>query len=220
MKSIRSLRVLSLLGFLLLIAPFYDHCNGHRMRKIEEVPVEAQATEELSVAIDTISKDKIIELKDTVNYAVVTEPSFFQKAYEFIDDEDSESAIEMAFLSADSFIESDFKNLKTNLIKDIKKDHCQGILLHFKFICFLFIVIFSFFMLLFSFTKKWRLIYNYSLINITLLLITITCIVFFDEFFEDIKQIKWGYYVFTIVQILIFVLSKRVYNRISFGKIE
>jgi hypothetical protein len=35
MKSIYSLRLLSLLGFLLLIAPFYDMCNGHGMKKAE-----------------------------------------------------------------------------------------------------------------------------------------------------------------------------------------
>ncbi|MES2543456.1 MAG: hypothetical protein V4548_01110 [Bacteroidota bacterium] len=213
MKSIHSLRVLSLLGFLLLMAPFYDHCNGHYgvMRKTEEAPIEVPAVEESIIEVDTISSEVVSE-KDTVSYTNVEETPFFQKVFEFIDDENSQSAFEMATFSISAFIECDFKNLKTDLIKDIKKDNCQGIIFQFNNLCFLFIVGFSFLILLFSFTKKWRLIYMYSLINLILLLITIICIVFFDDLFEEIKQIKWGYYAFSIVQILILVLSKSERN--------
>jgi hypothetical protein len=211
MKSIISLRVLSLLGFLLLMAPFYDHCSW---RKTEEAPVEAPAIEETEVEIDTISTEKGVYKKDTVNYPIAEEISFYQKAYEFIDDEDSENAFEMAKMGGDFFLNFNFKEFKAELIKDIRKEHCKGIAFLLKNICFVFIILLSFLMLLFSFTKKWRLIYMYSIINLILLLITIVCIVFFDGFFKDINQIKWGYYVFSIVQILIFIFSKKLSNRV------
>ncbi|MGC4039834.1 MAG: hypothetical protein QM710_03315 [Flavobacterium sp.] len=40
MKTKRLLRVLSLLGFILLIAPFYDSCNGERMLKMADTNAE------------------------------------------------------------------------------------------------------------------------------------------------------------------------------------
>ena len=52
MKSIRTLRLLSLFGFLLLIAPFYDQCNGHGMKKVEEAPA-VEVIDTTAVVIDT-----------------------------------------------------------------------------------------------------------------------------------------------------------------------
>lgn len=61
MKSILKIRLLSILAFMLLIAPFYDSCNGDRMIKTSETVTET-VTDSSNVAIDS---SKIV-LQDSV----------------------------------------------------------------------------------------------------------------------------------------------------------
>ena len=105
MKSIRALRLLSLLGFLLLMAPFYDQCNGRGMKKVEAKPEEVMVD---TTAVDTpsvknnapvlLTKEPIIN-KDSITEIKVYKTPFYVKAYEFIDDENNENAFELANMS-------------------------------------------------------------------------------------------------------------------------
>ena len=222
MKSILSLRLLCLLGFLLLIAPFYDQCNGHGMRKVEEgSPVEVIDT--TAVVIDTTIVDTtVVETNavknnnsieqnpiatDSVGEVETIDTPFYEKAYEFIDDEETLNAYEFAVNSLILF-EGSFLELKKGVKKGIKENDYSGLFVYLTTLCFLFIILFSISMLILSFFNKVKLIRRFSKINLVLVFITIICILFFEPFFETYKQFKWGYYAFTLVQLGIFYTSK------------
>ena len=209
MKPNPSLRILCLLGFLLLMAPFYDSCNGHLMKQVE---ADAEATPDTTaVEIDSVKIDSTEISKIEVD--TITTPfeiSFPEKAYEFIDDENSESAFEFAKISLNSILEFDYAEFK----KGIKKDGYKGLFFFLKNLCFSIIVLITFFNLVFSILKRTNWIYRLSILNLILLSITMLCI-FLEGLFENISQIKWGYYAFIIVQIGVYVISnslKRIPN--------
>ena len=210
MKSIRILRLLSLLGFLLLMAPFYDQCNGHGMKKAEvpteEVMVDTIAIESLtfknnnSIERNPIAKDSIVDLK-------TIETPLYVKAYEFIDVESNQNAFELANMSS-IYFEGSFAEFKEELSKDFKKHKYDGLSLFIRSFSFVFIMFITFSILILSFTKRIKWVYKLSIANLSLILITLICILFFDDLFETYKQIKWGYYAFTLVQLGIFYTSK------------
>lgn len=210
MKSIRTLRLLSLLGFLLLMAPFYDQCNGHGMKKAEaptkELMVDTTAIESLtvknnnSIERNPIAKDSIVDLK-------TIETPLYVKAYEFIDVESNQNAFELANMSS-IYFEGSFAEFKEELSKDFKKHKYDGLSLFIRSFSFVFIMFITFSILILSFTKRIKWVYKLSIVNLSLILITLICILFFDDLFETYKQIKWGYYAFTLVQLGIFYTSK------------
>jgi hypothetical protein len=220
MKSVRTLRLLSLLGFLLLIAPFYDQCNGHGMKKVlpaaEEVMIDTTAVVIDTTAVDTpsiknntpvfVTNDPIIN-KDSIAEIKRKEIPFYFKAYEFIDDYSNENAFELANISR-AYFEGSFVEFIKELIKDFKKHKYDGISLFIRSFSFVFIVLISFSILILSLLKRIKWVYKLSIVNITLIVITLICILFFDSLFTTYKQIKWGYYAFTLVQIGIYYTSK------------
>lgn len=220
MKSIRTLRLLSLLGFLLLMAPFYDMCNGHGMKKVVEAQPE-EFIDTTAVVIDTtaietavvknntpivVEKEPIIN-NDTITEIKTEEISFYQKAYEFVDEEETLNAYEFASLGTCLF-EGSFSDLKKDIKQGIKENDYSGFFMYLRTYCFLFIILFLISMLFLSFFNRVKLIHRFSKINLVLLIITIICTSLFDPFFETYKQIKWGYYAFILVQIGIFYSSK------------
>jgi len=220
MKSIRSLRLLSLLGFLLLIAPFYDQCNGRGMKKVEAT-AEDVMVDTTAVAIDTtavvtptvknntplLAENEAIIFEDSIAETKKYETPFYQKVYEFVDDEDNQNAFELADVSR-GYFEGSFAEFKEELIKDFKKHKYDGLSLFIRSFSFVFIVLISFSILILSFTKRIKWVYKLSIVNLSFILITLICILFFDSLFETYKQIKWGYYAFSLVQIGIFYSSK------------
>jgi hypothetical protein len=212
MKITHLLRVLSLLGFLLLIAPFYDSCNGHRMLReaeaVDAVAVDTTAVEINSTKIDSteIAKTKV----DTINNSVENyEISFLEKVYDFIDDDNSENAFEFAKIGINNILEFDYKAFKKDTKKE--KDLYKVFFFNLKNFCFVLICIITFLIFIFSFKdSKWR--HKLSGLNLILILITVICL-FFEGLFETITQIKWGYYAFIITNLLIFYYSSRALNR-------
>lgn len=213
MKSNQSLRILSLVGFLLLIAPFYDQCNGRGMKQAA-VPVEDVAVDTIAAVIPSIDYNKSIENDNKVNDSIInetiSEPAFYQKVYNLIDDEDNLNAFELAYMSEGFFekLFTDFKKLKEEFSKDFRKHDYVDFFFLIRSFSFSLIVLISFGTLVLSITKRTERVHKLSLLNLFFILITLICILFLDPFFETYKQIKWGYYAFTFVQIAIFYTSK------------
>lgn len=205
MKTNRMLRVLSLLAFLLLLAPFYDSCNGERLLKKADATAEPVVDSTLAVIDNTgIDSTQIASVEiDTFNAPVETyEESFFDKAYEFVDDDESESAFEFAKLSIDSIYDFVTTTSKKNII-DFGLD---AVFFNVKNFCFLLIVIVTLLISIFSF-RNIKKVNKLSRLNFILLSITVICL-FLEGLFESITQIKWGYYAFILVNSLIFCYSK------------
>jgi hypothetical protein len=207
MKTTRLLRVLSLLGFLLLLAPFYDSCNGERMHRIADARAEA-AVDSTAVVKDStlIDSTEICNTEvDTINNSVENcEPSFVEKTYDFIDDDNSENAFEFAKISVDNFLERDYIAFKKDTKKE--KDLYKVFFFNLKNFCFVMICLITFLIFIFSFAKcKW--LHKLSRLNLILILITVICL-FMGGLFETISQIKWGYYAFITTNLLIFYYSK------------
>lgn len=89
MKSTSLLRVMSLFGFLLLIAPFYDQCNEKGMKSKKAEEAETSAID----AKDSTQVQKT-EVKEEINLNLEKEP-FLTRAYEFIDDEETQNTYEL-----------------------------------------------------------------------------------------------------------------------------
>lgn len=184
MKTTRTLRLLSLLGFLLLMAPFYDSCDGNYIHK-----VNADGTE------------------------IKIEKSVRTKIYDVVVNEEAFNAFKIANLSIYTIQETTFKEFKDEISKSFKKEDWYKDLG--MFISFLFdiIIIISFVLFLLSFTKKTKSLHKLALANSILILITFFYVILLESSFEHFHQIKWGYYAFIIVNILIFYYSKP--NRIK-----
>ena len=98
MKTNRLLRVLSLVAFLLLLAPFYDSCDDRQVDANAEATVDSTAVQIDSVKIDSTETDTV--KIDTINSSVEKHNiSFSDKVYNFIDDEDSSSGFELAYVN-------------------------------------------------------------------------------------------------------------------------
>ncbi|MFM9987659.1 hypothetical protein [Flavobacterium sp.] len=220
MKSNSILRLLSLLGFLLLFAPFYDSCNGKGMK---DTVIEAPAAEEILPLgeTDTIADNKMLIENDTINSHIIIEndiisnvimkePSFYEKIYEFIDDEHNQNAFEMAYISIDT-IKTLFKNSLDKILMDCKegiaKRDFSGLAFLVGFFCVLIIVLNTVVILVLSSIKRFKLIYKFLNINLICSFIFLIS-VFFLPFFETYTQVKWGYYAFITVQIWIYFISK------------
>lgn len=218
MKSSQILRLLSLLGFLLLFAPFYDTCNGKGMKDaaleapaVEEAPsvteTDTISNDDVLVETDTINNDTASIENDTINDEIIAEPTFYQKAYEFIDDERNQNAFEMADLSRNLLIglhETSFDEILRSCKEGIAKRDFSGLALHIGSFCFIIIVVNTFAVLVLSGFKRFRLFYRLSFVSLICILVFLTCVPFMS-FFETYKQIKWGLYTFSITQTLILV---------------
>jgi hypothetical protein len=184
MKTSRLLRVLSLLGFLLLLAPFYDSCDGNYIHKVNNEGTE-----------------------------IKLEKSLKKKVYDVIVNDEAFNAFQIASLSIYVVKDFTFAEFKEVVSKFFQKDNWYkniGTIISFFFD---FIILISFSMFILSFTERIKALNKLALINSILILITFGYIIFFDKSFEYFRQIKWGYYTFIIINILIFYYSKRELNK-------
>lgn len=201
MKSTSLLRVLSLFGFLLLLAPFYDQCNGRGMKLEKSEVVEISKNDDKEPipvqTTETIEKENLHSDKEP----------FLTRAYEFVDNEETQNAYELAkFLGV--YFDITFDDFNAEIKEDLKENKYDSISYLIRSIAFLSILIFTTMQLLSSFFKRYKVMCKLSNFNLISLLIGIICIVFFDSLFETFRQIKWGFYVFLVVQITLFYFSK------------
>jgi hypothetical protein len=170
MKTNRLLRVLSLFGVLLLMAPFYDSCDGHYFHKINT------------------SNGK----------EVITEKPFTQKVYDIVVDDEAFNAFQIASLSYYAIKESTFTEIKNDVAKSVEKKSWYKdieILVSFFFDV---VILLSFFLLFLSFTKRNTVFEKVALVNLVLIVLTLCYIIFLDNSFKHFSQIKWGYYAFIL----------------------
>jgi hypothetical protein len=203
MKSTHLLRVLSLLGFLLLMAPFYDQCNDKKMksRKVAMLD-EANATK-----VDKFKEQEPIELDSERKLVSST-------IYDFIVDEDSQNMFELAEFGY-VFLENNFAEFKDEVAQDFKKNNFDTLTFLLRTIAALLIIGFTIFQLIAAILKKQKWMSLFSLCNLIFLLIIAICIVFFDRMFETLSQIKWGFYTFIILQIVLLYFSKKELKKTS-----
>lgn len=211
MKTNRTLRLLSLLGFLLLLAPFYDSCNGSGFTRIQDA-TDVPLPDTTVVAMDSRSTDvnKIDEIKVDTTQHVFEEykPSFVEKTYDAIVDEESFTGFEIASFLIFAVQDITFKEFKEEIPRSFETDDWYKDIGMFISFLFDFIVLISFSLLILSFFKKQKLFTKLALANCILVIITFLYIICLEKSFEHIRQIKWGYYAFIITNLLIFYYSK------------
>jgi len=181
MKTTRILRLLSLLGFLLLLAPFYDSCDD----QLRKQPINEQGN----------------PVKETKN--------IIEKLYDVVVDDEAMNAIEITGISLFMIQNATFDDCIKDITKSFHtKDWYQdlGVVISFLFD---FIILFSFLILILSFTKKIKLLSKVAFANTILVASTLLYIILLEKSFEHWHQIKWGYYAFIMVNILIYYYSKQ-----------
>ena len=168
MKTNRLLRVLSLLGVLLFFTPFYDSCDGNYLH----------------------------EIKTTNGKEVIAEKSFKQKVYDIVVDDQSLSAFQIASLSFYAIKEATFTDIKNDIVKSVKrKDWYKDLGIVFSCI-FNVVILLSVSLLILSFTQRHSLFKKVALVNLVLIVVTISYLIFLEKSFVHFTQIKWGYYAF------------------------
>ena len=185
MKNSRKLRILTLIGFLLLFAPFYDSCSDKKgifVKTYDEKNVDGTAIEK----------------------------TIYDKAYNIIVDEHSFSGFEIASFFVYGIQEfNSFNDFKIEISKSVQQEDWYKNIGMFISIIFDFIVLISFLLFILSFLKRKNMFIKLSLTNCILVLITLLYIIFLENSFKNWSQIKWGYYVFICTNFLIFYYSKR-----------
>lgn len=199
MKITFTLHFFCIIAFLLLFCPFYDSCNGKGMKEKAAEVTEAAST------LETNPNPIITEVEKPIPEV---EQPFLNSIYEFIDDGATQNALEFAWLTVD-FFEVSFQEFKADIKKSVTKNDFSILFFWLKNFAFLLISIFTFLNVILCFTSKLTFVYRFSKWNMILLLVTIIC-VFLEGFFEQLSQIKWGYYCFFINSIVIFYLSKKL----------
>lgn len=186
MKTNRLLRMLSLLGVLLLMAPFYDSCDGNYFH----------------------------EIKTANGKEVIIEKPFKQKVYDIVVDEESFTAFQIASLSIYALKEATFTDIKNDIAKSVKlKDWYKDIGVVFSFI-FNVVILLSVSLLLISFTQRHLLFKKVALVNLVLIVLTICYLIFLEKSFVHFSQIKWGYYAFILNSGLLYYYATNVKSEI------
>lgn len=199
MKRHISLRLLCVLSFMLLISPFYDSCSGRGLKETAvDVPTE-------SVTENEITNVPKVEVAEPITE---NQEPFLDKIYDRIDDDSTQNAFEFAWISFDLF-DMSFQDFKKSTSNGIKNNDFTGFFYCVKNFSFLFIVILTFLNLILSFTSKIKKVFQFSKTILILLAISVICI-FLEGLFENINQIKWGYYSFMVVNMMIFYVSKKI----------
>lgn len=193
------LRSISVLTFLLLVAPFYDHCNGQRMKMKEERRVEVVTFD--SLALDSTRVNPVREQIQSSLKTKSPDENLLETLFKEIDDPDSESAFEMAKLGTD-FIVMVFTDLDAGdwdefLAQSFSKK-IGTIAFYSQLLAFVFIVPLCLLCAILSFTR-FRKTHCRFLAALSIFIAIAVLSLAFDRLLEDIRQIKWGYYVFVIL---------------------
>jgi hypothetical protein len=179
MKTTRTLSIISLIGFLLLLAPFYDSCD--RDYPFKKIPEDG----------------------------IIIKKSLSEKVYDLVIDELAFNGFEIATLFPIGVQEfKSFNEFKEETSKSFQKKDWYKNLGMVVSLFFDFIVVISFSILIISFTKKIKILNKLALVNTILILLTFFYIIFLESSFEYFRQIKWGYYAFIITNVLILFYSK------------
>ena len=176
MRAKSSLKILSAIGFLLLVAPFYRQCVGGKMKEVpaEEAPVTEEVVTEVPQGMDSLTfagKNDSIRREMDLQFeidslgAIKTQDSIekftpvYQKIYQNIDDETNENAVEMAyqFFDFSGMIFMDAQKYWKEFVGDKRERKATYIARPIWLGCFLFIILFTLISLIASFTKKQRL---------------------------------------------------------------
>jgi hypothetical protein len=179
MKTTRLLRVLSLLGFLLLIAPFYDSCDG---------------------------KYGFVRANNDVS-PIQRENTFSEDVYDFVINDVAFTGFEIASFNIGGIIDTTFDEFKTKCSKFFQNKNWYKEMYILISLLFDFIVLISLSIIIISFTNKTKLFYKLAFINSILIVLSLFYIIFLESSFEHIRQIKWGYYAFIITNLLLFYYS-------------
>lgn len=184
MKTHSKLRLLSLLGFLLLFAPFYDSCDDKTNGFVKTYD-------------EYDANGKLIE------------KTFFQNMYNVVVDELSFSGFEIsAFFPIGVQEIKSFNEFKEEIsISFQKKDWYKNLGMAIS-ILFDFIVFVSLLILILSFTNRTEALNKLVMLNTVIILLTFFYIIFLENSFKHWHQIKWGYYAFIVTNVLLFYYSR------------
>jgi hypothetical protein len=188
MKTTKRLRLLSLLGFLLLLAPFYDSCENRKNGFVKSYD-------------EYDANGKLIE------------KTFLQNIYNVVVDDLSLNGFQIASFSIYGVQDLTFQEFKAEVYKAFKQEEWYkdlGMVISFLFDI---IIVISFALILLTFSDRTRLLNKLALTNTILIILTLLYIVFLENSFEHWRQIKWGYYAFIITNVFIFYYSNLVLKR-------
>ena len=156
MKTTKRLRLLSLLGFLLLLAPFYDSCENRKNGFVKSYD-------------EYDANGKLIE------------KTFLQNIYNVVVDDLSLNGFQIASFSIYGVQDLTFQEFKAEVYKAFKQEEWYkdlGMVISFLFDI---IIVISFALILLTFSDRTRLLNKLALTNTILIILTLLYIVFLEK---------------------------------------
>ena len=186
------IKKLTILSLFLLVLPFFQTCSDKSL--MENSYLKNSTLSELvqPTEFETKSGEILEESKNLKEFH-----------YTFQELKEKKQKTIKGFLAQKSEMTNNGYELGFLFIKQIEIEDLKNTF-DFTLLPFFLSIIIAVLLVIFSFLKKWRNIIIFSSVNL-LLLITHLFIVYKSKSLEDIEQIKFGYYLFTLNLILIIV---------------
>ncbi len=211
----KGIRFLAVISFLLLVAPFYDQCAGGMQEETQaEQPPLAVITQNGAAGSNPVDSNPRALEPDSIAAAgtwgsISKYKPFERKMYDLIDDPSNDNAFELA---ADGWKWWGYLlNEPHTYWAEARScaDNCRYTYISRLILLGAFtpIIVLTFVGLVLSFTRYIRLVHQTAITTAILLFFAMICILL-DCQFEEFGQIKWGYWTFSLVQLILIAASK------------
>jgi ABC-type multidrug transport system fused ATPase/permease subunit len=207
MKENIRLKTLISISLLIFILPFLQTCSDKSLKNLPAYKSEFTGFVEDSIN-RKIEYNKETKINDTIREFIEVTKIEKQKiiAKNRIEKEDWLKKTKKEYTYNAYFL--GFGNYKEFEIRFFA-DKTFYIMLNFTLI-----IVFTFIMIIISFKKKFKQIIIMSTLNLVFLFVATFSLYLFDQI-EEIKQIKFGYYLFVLNSILIIIESRNEYKKMK-----
>ena len=194
------IKQLTILGLLILLLPFFQTCSDKSLMENSFLKNSILAEEVQPTEFETKTGEISEESKNLKEFH-----------YTFQELKEKKQKTIKGFLAqknemTNNGYELGFLFIRQIEIKDLKNTF------DFTLLPFFLSIIIAILLVIFSFLKKWKIIIILTIVNL-LLLVTHLIIAYISKSLEDIEQIKFGYYLFTLNLVLIVIETNKVQKK-------
>ena len=184
------IKKLTILSLFILALPFFQTCSDKNLMENSYLKNSTLVEEVQPTELEAKAGEKVVSSENVKEFHY-THQELKEKKQKTI----------KQFLLQKREMTYNCYQLGIQFIKQIEIKDCQNTI-DFGLLPFFLTIIISVLLLLFSFLKKWKTIIILGTMNLLLLIIQII-LAYRSELLEDIEQIKFGYYIYVAILLLI-----------------
>ena len=194
------IKKLTILSLFILALPFFQTCSDKNLMENSYLKNSTLSEEVQPTELETKAGERVVSSENLKEFHYTYEELKVKK----------QKTIKQ-FLLQKSEMTNNCYQLGIQFIKQIEiKDWKNTV--DFGLLPFFLTIVISVLLVLFSFLKKWKTIIILGTLNL-LLLITQIIVAYKSELLEDIEQIKFGYYIYILILLLIITETYKVQKK-------